>query len=100
MKDWCFPLSGARYFIRTATNPKEGSGRIATLMKKPSRKEKLRALGVTHAAPRENLYDVRVNLYRHTDSRPTAYGACWTCSGRSSIQVNPLGAYVPVLAYS
>jgi hypothetical protein len=38
MKGSCFPLSDARYFIRTATDPKEGSGRIATPMRKPSEK--------------------------------------------------------------
>ena len=39
--------------------------------------EKLRALG-ERTRPRD-LYDV-VNLYRHTDSRPTAHGASSTCS--------------------
>ena len=54
--------------------------------------EKLRALG-ERTRPRD-LYDV-VNLYRHTDSRPTAIGASRRAPAEMRIQGNP-GAHARI----
>ena len=56
--------------------------------------EKLRALG-ERTRPRD-LYDV-VNLYRHTDSRPTAYGAAGRAPAEMRLQGNP-GAHFRIAA--
>jgi hypothetical protein len=68
MRGWSSHLSGAKSFIRIATVQKEGIWANCYAYEEAFG-EKLRALG-ERARPRD-LYDV-VNLYRHTDSRPSA----------------------------